>query len=112
MMIPQLAQQGITVADMQTASRVLEALAHLNPRYGRSQQQQKKDKRKRKSPASTQIDPDDKDTNQQSTTSNASSHDNDNNNEEEDIDNFDWMEAYQKPNLRPVRKALAACVEH
>jgi hypothetical protein len=109
MMIPQLAQQCIMVSDMQTASRVLEALAHLNPRYQQSQQQQKKDKRKRRSPATQiDIDPDDKDTNQESTTSSNAS----DNNNEEDMDSFDWMEAYQKPNLRLVRKALVACVEH
>lgn len=78
--IPQLA--GITEGDLQTAIRVLDAVAALDPanrkRRGKQQQQQ----RPKNDESSTSA-----------------------------FDEVDTLELYKQANLRPFRKSLAACLE-
>lgn len=75
-MVPQLEAHGVTYGDLETAIKVLNAVATLNP----------KNRRKRKPPAPTE----------------------DGSNEQPEDDS---IVQYGQSNLRPFRKALAACLD-
>lgn len=95
--VPQLAGQSITYRDLQTAIRVLSAMATLNPSY------QRKKRKKGNAPTITKepaVAPSAKTTTAESPTK-----------EENGKEEILSLEDYKKPNLRPFRKALAACLE-
>ena len=90
-LVPQLADDGITQADLETAIRVLQAVGKLNHRKNHNS-------KKRKLPPTDENG----DVSKESTTSS---------NGEETEAKLDGLELYKRPNLRPFRKALAGCLE-
>ena len=87
-LIPQLASEGITVADMETAVRVLNAVATLDPKRRISRRHQRKQQKQSQN-------------GEEATAINA----------DNTLLKEDGLELYKHSNLRPFRKALSGCLE-
>lgn len=88
--VPQLEAHGVTYGELQTAIKVLNAIATLNP----------KSTKKRKTPPKTTA----TDDNEGSTAASNSQ-------QKKEEDESCSIAQYKQPNLRPFRKALASCLD-
>lgn len=94
--VPQLSGDGITLAELETAVRVLNAVGKLNRRNNKHNNKKRNRSSEEKNPAVDR------------TGENAS---NDEGNGEEANPIVDGLELYKQSNLRPLRKALAGVLE-
>lgn len=119
--VPQLASHDITIQDLQTAIKVLNAIGQLHPKFHKKNKKKNNNKRPR-SPAKSKDDTEQNKggdgespigNNPNSNPTNSSGEDNNSNKNANEIqeEEIDPLSLYQHSNLRPLRKALAQSFE-
>jgi len=114
-LVPQLSEDGITEADLYTATRVLQALGRLHPKHHKMKERSRKKKRKISSAAveETGAEANSNVDNQVDTHAHTEGEEGGAKSDgiQSDSQDHEGVTNYQKPNLRPIRKALASVFE-